>query len=206
MLIPFDKLNITKKITGVIHIGAHECEERTEYQQHFNLDDDKILWFEALQHKVEKVKRNIPTIQIFHECISDSDNNTVDFNITNNFQSSSMLSLKTHLQEHPYVFEIFRMKLQTKRLDTFLQEHNINPSEYNFLNLDIQGAELLALKGCGDILKTIDYIYTEVNEKELYENCCLITDLDTYLKEFGFVRVLTEMTTHGWGDAFYVKE
>ncbi len=34
---------------------------------------------------------------------------------------------------------------------------------FNFLNLDIQGAELKALKSMGDYLNNVDYIYTEVN-------------------------------------------
>jgi hypothetical protein len=30
-------------------------------------------------------------------------------------------------------------------------------------------------------------------------------DIDNYLAEFGFKRMETAMTKHGWGDAFYMK-
>lgn len=73
------------------------------------------------------------------------------------------------------------------------------------MNLDIQGAELLALKGADDILNNIDYIYTEINIKEIYENCCLLHQVDDYLKSFGFIRIIINITHYGWGDAFYIK-
>lgn len=78
-------------------------------------------------------------------------------------------------------------------------------NRYDFINLDIQGAELLALKGATSILPFVKAIYTEVNEKELYEGCALIEELDAYLKQNGFTRILTNMTKHGWGDALYIR-
>ena len=84
-------------------------------------------------------------------------------------------------------------------------EYDINISDYNFLNLDIQGYELEAFKGFENLLNDFDFIYCEVNEKELYVGCPLITDIDEYLNTFNFKRVLTNITGHGWGDAFYIK-
>ena len=204
MLIPFEKLILSNPITGVIHIGAHECEEREEYLKHFNLDDSKIIWIDALENKVNEMKENYPDIIIYNACISDIDDNLVSFMVANNFQSSSMLNFKTHLEEHPLVYELGRVNLYTKKLDTLIKENNITLN-HNFINLDIQGAELLALKGGEKTLEGIDYIYTEINEKELYEGCCLLPELDNYLKDKGFLRILTCMSNCGWGDAFYIR-
>lgn len=74
-----------------------------------------------------------------------------------------------------------------------------------FCNLDIQGAELLALKGFGQELEKVEAIYCEVNIKELYENCSQIDELDEFLFAQGLVRVDQEMTRHGWGDALYIR-
>ena len=52
----------------------------------------------------------------------------------------------------------------------------------------------------------IDYIYTEVNEEELYEGCALIDEIDEFLTLFNFERVKTHMTKEKWGDAFYIKK
>jgi FkbM family methyltransferase len=205
MLINFEKLPITKNIRGIIHIGAHECEERMGYIKHFGINDNNTIWIDAIKTIVEKMKSTIPNLRIFNECISNTDNNIVSFMVTNNYQSSSMLNLKTHKKEHPHIHEIDRLLISTKTIQTFYKENNINSSDFNFMNLDIQGAELMALQGAGDILHDIDYIYTEVNTAELYEGCCLIEDIDTYLSKYNFKRVLTEMTQYGWGDAFYIK-
>jgi FkbM family methyltransferase len=205
MLIPLDQLPITKPVRGIIHIGAHECEERYSYIMKYNLNDSQIIWIDALPHKVRMMKDRIGTLRIHHECISDVDGKEISFMITSNGESSSMLNFKTHTTEHPHVVEVGRINLKTKTLKTFYNENSLNMDDYNFMNLDIQGAELLALKGSEDILEHIDYIYTEVNEKELYENCAMLPEMDEYLKKYKFERVLTSMTRFGWGDAFYVK-
>jgi hypothetical protein len=77
---------------------------------------------------------------------------------------------------------------------------------FNLINLDIQGAELKALKGMEEYLPKIDYIYTEVNADYVYEECNLIGEIDDYLKTFGFNRYETKWCSdYRWGDAFYKK-
>ena len=72
--------------------------------------------------------------------------------------------------------------------------------------MDIQGAEFLALKGMKNNLKYLDYIYLEVNDTHVYENCGLISDIDDFLREYGFIRVETCMTDFHWGDALYIRK
>ena len=206
MLIDFSQLKFVNKVKGVIHIGAHECEERSKYLQYFNnVTDNEIIWIDALSEKVELMKNLNKNIRIYNECISDKDNELVTFKITNNYQSSSFLNLKVHLVEHPDIYEIEKREIITKTLKTFYKNHNLNYDDYNFMNLDIQGAELLALQGAEDILTHIDYIYVEVNTKELYENCALLNEIDSYLNKYNFTRNLIYMTVHDWGDAFYIR-
>lgn len=87
-----------------------------------------------------------------------------------------------------------------------MKRNKIDATLYNFLNLDIQGAELMVLQGASEILKYFDYIYCEVNDKELYEKCAMTSDIDAFLSTHGFERKIKKMTTHGWGDAFYIKK
>ena len=206
MLIDISQLKFTKEVNGVIHIGAHECEERMKYLLRFNnVTDNEIIWIDALQYKVNTIRLQNPNIRIFNECISNTDNEDVTFHVTNNLQSSSFLKLKEHLIEHPDIYEIDKIEMKTKSLKTFYNENNFTNNQFNFMALDIQGAELLALKGAGDILDDVDYIYIEVNTKELYENCALLDEVEAYLHTFNFKRQTIYMTEHGWGDAFYVK-
>jgi hypothetical protein len=62
------------------------------------------------------------------------------------------------------------------------------------------------LKGGIKTLATIDYILTEVNRDELYENCTRIEQLDSFLETLNFQRVETHWEGGTWGDAFYLKK
>ena len=116
MLIDISELKFTKDVYGVIHIGAHDCEERIKYLTQFNnVTDNEIVWIDALKNKVDTIKTTIPTVRIFNECISKRDNEIITFHVTNNLQSSSILNLKEHLIEHPDIYEIAKIEMKTRR-------------------------------------------------------------------------------------------
>jgi len=202
MLIPLhilvQKYNI--HFTGILHVGAHECEELQAYDRY--LPRNKMLWVEALQDKVDYCKERYPDVFIEQGVISDCVE-TVTFNRSNNGESSSILEFGLHTYFHPHVHFVDSFQCETKMLKDIICKYDI---PYNFINLDIQGVELKALKGMSDWLKTIDYIYTEVNSDYVYKGCAIINEIDDYLKEFGFVRVETVWCGNNrWGDAFYIK-
>ena len=141
---------------------------------------------------------------MYNAVITDKDDAEIVFNISNNFQSSSILEFGTHLQEHPNVEYVDKIKQTSITVDTFFERNNIDASKYDFWNFDIQGAELMALKGATQSIKYAKVIYLEVNEKELYKNCGLITDIDNFLSQYNFKRVLTHILHWGWGDALYI--
>lgn len=189
--------------SGVIHIGAHYGQEAEAYHKH----GLKVIWIEASRKIWEQLKSNVlkytGTISI-NACVSDKDGEIVPFHISNNEgQSSSMFEFGTHTIEHPGIVFTEHTRLQTARVETILKDRKINPEEYDFVNIDIQGAELLALKGMD--LSHIRYAYLEVNEKELYKGIPLIKEIDDYLLSFNLHRVETKMTSFGWGDAFYIR-
>ena len=128
----------------------------------------------------------------------------VRFNVSNNGQSSSILEFGLHSTFHPHVQYIGYFESETKLLKDVISKYNIN---YNFLNFDIQGAELKALKGMEEYLNKVDYLYTEVNSDYVYKDCALIGELDEYLLKFGLVRVETKWCENfRWGDAFYIRK
>lgn len=210
MLIPFEtllrKYHFHPK--GILHIGASTGQEAEDY---FNAGVKDVLWIEAipfvfqelLKH-IEKYPRNIG----FNECIGDEDGKVVKFNISSHgAQSSSILELGTHRQAHPEVSYVSSFYAKTKRIDTLLKGCELSLSDYDFLNIDLQGAELIALKGMGEELHKVKYAYLEVNKAELYIGCPLIEDIDSFLSPFGLVRVETEWAGNtNWGDAFYIKK
>lgn len=209
MLISFEKINEILLlnnivIQGVLHIGAHDCEELGFYKK-LKIVPENIIWIDAMKEKVNEAKsKNIPNV--YHAVITDKDNEDVEFNVSNNIQSSSVLEFGTHSQEHPNVIYTKKIMQKSTTVDTFFQINNIDSSKHEFWNFDIQGAELMALKGATKSIQYAKALYLEVNEKELYKNCALIGEIDSFLAQYNFKRVLTNITRHGWGDALYILD
>jgi hypothetical protein len=90
-------------------------------------------------------------------------------------------------------------------LDALLEQLKLDPRLFNFMTLDIQGAELLALKGAVKTLPHVDFLVAEVNFENLYEGCGQVDELDDFLAGFGFRRILTTSPHQTWGDATYSK-
>lgn len=205
MLIPFDNL-LSKydiQIKGVLHVGMHEAEEIGTYEK--CVSRDKILWVEAMPDKVKYCQSKFPGILVENAVVSDVDDQEVMFNVSNNGQSSSILQLGIHKIKHPEIHYTHSFKCKTKRLENVISNYK-DSIHFNFLNLDIQGVELRALKSLGNYLENVDYIYTEVNSDYVYKKCDLIQDIDEYLSTFGFKRVETSWFGNcKWGDAFYIK-
>lgn len=189
---------------GVLHVGAHECEELPFYTDFLNINKENCIWIDALERKVkEATEKGIPNV--YHGVITDKDNDEIVFHVSNNDQSSSVLEFGTHAINHSWVKYVEDIKQKTITLDTFFKQNNLEPSLYDFWNFDIQGAELLALKGANEILKYAKAIYLEVNTEEVYKGCGLMSEIDLFLSKKGFLRVLTQITSANWGDALYVR-
>jgi len=191
---------------GVIHVGAHEGQELSRYNA---MGFSRILFIEANPVVYKRLYRNVgssPHVQTANVAVSDQ-NGTTQLHVMSFDQSSSILPLKRHKDIYPSIKEEFQITVPTRTLDTLCAELQLAPGDYNVLNMDIQGAELLALKGATQILPHIEAINTEVNFEELYENGALIGQLDAFLQPYRFTRVETVTPYHSsWGDAFYVKE
>ena len=190
---------------GIIHVGAHAAEELDLYHQ---IGVSRIIWIEANPMMLQRILSKT----IFEDgssvyCFAalDRDGTSIDLNIANNGESSSIFELKDHLTEHPHIHYVGKINVPACKIDTFMERKGFDIDEFDFVNIDIQGAELLALKGMKKQLKNINYAYLEVNEKHLYENCCLIQEIDEFLNDFDLHRKVTKMTQHGWGDALYVR-
>lgn len=202
MLIPLHDLvkKYNLHFNGILHVGAHECEELNDYERY--LPRNKILWVEAMPHKVNECKKRYQNLLIENAIVSDVIEN-VQFKISNNGQSSSMLDFGLHSHYHPNVHYVTGFNETTSLLKDILPKYDI---QYNFLNFDIQGAELKALKGMEEYLNNVNYLYTEVNSDYVYKGCALISELDEYLLKFGLHRVETKWTDFKWGDAFYIRK
>lgn len=214
MLISFDylfkKYNVNAK--GVLHCGSSTGQEAEAYKAQ---GIEKVIWVEAIPEIFEGLLKHLddvecsgPEVICINACISDEDDKEVTFHVSSNEgQSSSFLELGTHAIVHPNVTYIRDIKCTTKRLDTIFRESNFDIKDYPFISFDLQGAEMFALRGMGDLLKEVQYAYLEVNKDYLYRGCSLIEDIDDYMDQYNLLRVETQWAGNtGWGDAFYVRK
>lgn len=190
---------------GVCHIGGNRGEEYSVYME---LGVKNQVWFEANPEIFPRLQETIfgnIDARAYNFCIGDENKEVVLHVSNNDSQSSSILELGTHKISHPEVYYIKDIKVNMYRLDRLFQDGmNIT---FDFLNIDVQGAELKVLKGMGDMLHQIKWAYLEVNKEPLYVDCALVEEIDEYISKFGFERVETMWCGNtGWGDACYIKK
>jgi FkbM family methyltransferase len=185
-----------------LHFGAHRAEELQDYEKY---KWGPVIWVEAQPLLVDYLRQTLnPKYNTIIEAAAWSKTGEVlKFNLASNGQSSSLLEFGSHAENYPTVKFIESIQVTTTRLDDLFEV----PLPFNFINLDIQGAELEALKGLELILHEVNWIYTEVNRKEVYVGCATIDELDNYLGPQGFNRIATRWVFRkDWGDALYVRE
>lgn len=185
---------------GVLHVGGHLAEEFDSYQ---SLDFGRVIWVEVQEDLAKLIEKKVAESDdlVLVGAAWSTSGELKNLNLASNGQSTSLLKFGTHSDNYPGVTVRDTTIVTTTRLDELLPRD----SKFDFVNLDIQGAELEALLGLGRMLDQVRWIYTEVNREEVYEGCALVGEIDTFLGDHGFSRVCTIWTSAGWGDALYVR-
>tara|TARA_B100000131_G_scaffold302280_1_gene325255 strand:+ start:163 stop:828 length:666 start_codon:yes stop_codon:yes gene_type:complete len=193
-------------ITGVIHIGAHIGQEYDTYQ---NNNIDNYIFIEPLEpaysRLLERVSHNPNAVCVKTALGNFNGTVTMNTETANQGMSSSILSPRQHLDQYPDIVFDGTQEVPIQTLDSLGEDLKVDITKYNFINIDIQGYELEAFKGAKKCLETIEYIMTEVNRDEVYENCCKVDELDNFLKGWGFTRRETDWHGGSWGDSLYIK-
>lgn len=189
---------------GVMHVGAHEAEELSEYQEFGFGEKSPIIWVEAQAALAQKLKMRLDPAKnkIYQAVAWDKNGEKLNFNVTSKSASSSLFELGEHREVYPDIDIVEKIEVTTTRLDSVLS----NDDRFEFLVLDIQGAESKAIKGLGNLIDQVNWIYTEVSKRELYKGSTLFAELESQLNSLGFKRVFTAWDRKaGWGDALYAR-
>ena len=193
---------ITKPISGIIQIGAHHG---NEYET-LNKLSENILMFEPQKEVYNKLFNklgSLPNLTIENKALGSSSGiMTMHTEQVNDGQSSSLLEPQLHCVQYPGIKFTGTEQVEVITLNEYFTNKSFN---YNLLTLDVQGYELEVLKGSTDILLKVDYILCEVNRAELYKNCPMVEEIDSFLNDYGFKREVTAWDGYTWGDALYIK-
>lgn len=189
------------KIKGVLHIGAHHGQEYKLYKSH-NINN--LIFFEPLKDNFNILKMSVGNECILHNIALGNKFGLIEMFVeTDNYgMSSSILEPKLHITQYPFIRFNKREMVEIKKLDDI----TFNKDNFNMINIDVQGYELEVFKGAVNVLKSIDYIITEVNVDELYLGCAKLNEVTDFLKIFRFELVEVDMSGGNWGDALFIKK
>lgn len=199
------------RANGVLHLGAHKGLEAPKYE----VLGRSVLWVEALPDIFETLKANLepyPNQNCVNHVVSDTDGEEVDFFRSNNSDgvSSSMFNFgkfgsgPDSLWPKQNLEMVESTKLTSRTLDSLANEGIIDPKTYDFWVLDIQGAELKALRGAKESLRNVRAVFVEVSTVEVYEGGALWADIENFLTGEGFVALWAPIQEHD--DVLFVNE
>lgn len=189
----------------VVEAGAHVGIDTLEMAKIW--PSGMIHAFEPIPNLYSKLKTNtsnVKNIKIYPMALSSS-TGTAIMHVSSGASdgSSSLLTPKEHLKEHPDVVFLNKIRASTTTLDDWARKYNV--SKVDFLWLDIQGHELSVLKAAPHTLKKVKAIYTEVSLKEMYEGGALYSELCNWLTYLGYHVEAEELPWPDMGNVLFVR-
>ena len=188
--------------TGVLHMGAHRGGEA----QIYDWFQKKTIWIEANPKIIPDLKDNVyqfPFQKVIQALLSDKDGDYIDFYISSNDSASSSIFEFGKKSIEQNLKMVSKIKLRSCKLDTIVKNEPIEILDYDFWVIDLQGAELLALKGAMESLRKCKSILVEVSKNEYYKNAVNWEELKKFLNQNDFIQQWEPIEAHS--DVLFIK-
>jgi FkbM family methyltransferase len=212
-LVDFARKNLRKNVAIIFELGARDCSETLEFYKIF--PNSHIYTFECNKNTLpicRKKTRNIKNITLIEKAVSNKNSIVKFFPINKeltkttwedgNQGASSLFKASGKYPVEDYVQD--EITVNSTRLDSVIRKNGIE--SVDLLWMDIQGAELLALKGLGKEISKVKIIHTEVEFFEIYKDQPLFKDIKRFLNRKGYL--LASFTNFGVysGDAIFINQ
>ena len=186
------------KPSPVLHVGAGFFEEVDLYS---NAGYSPVIWVDCNPQTISLSKEKVQSPNKFIEALVSSEHgNTLQLNLAG--PSSSVFFRPGHDEAFPHIKYQRSITLTTARLDLLLSETECP----KFVNMDIEGSELDALIGMGELVEKVDIFYLEVSKPGwgLHAN---FRDVRRFLRNIGFREIgIFWYWDKGFGDAIYIRK
>lgn len=193
-----------KSPLSILHIGAHLGEDKKEYD---NWGYTNVFYVEPNPELFPVLKQVVGEKNCLNMAVSDKVGSSpfhLVYSKDRTNKGCSSLLKPTEILDNPYLEFIKTINVETITID-FINEIY---GPFNFLTMDIQGAELLALQGGVQCLKNKQFegIILEFTLTSLYESDCKSHELKSFLGKYGYKPVKMEFANEAntWGDILYV--
>ena len=203
-----------KTVNVVLDIGSRDAEVAVALQQSF--PNSRVFAFECNPPALQLCRDRISAfgddrIFLVAKAVSDSTgqldfysidpSKTITPHLDGNIGASSLFVANPG---YPYErYSQTKIRVHSTTLADWARDAHV--TSVDIMWMDLQGGELKALKGMGDLLRTAKVIYTEVEFKPIYLGQPLFVDVDRFMRSMGFR--LHKLFKHSdWaGDAMYVR-
>lgn len=199
---------------NILDVGARDCMQSIEL--YYAFPNSNIYSFECNPNTLDICKKNIENykvgdrVKLIEGAVCDH-NGTIDFYPIDQEKNETI-----HADGNPGASSMFqhngnytseslaqyKINVNCHRLDHVMKQNGVK--NVDIIWMDLQGAELLALKGLGDYLKNVKYIYTEVTYTEIYSGQVMFDELHSFLKDNNFSNLNTPRLT-GWQEDILYK-
>lgn len=183
-----------KKLLGdvpnpvIIDGGAHVGYTVVEYLK--QLPAARIYAFEPFQESIDKFRKNLPDnprVELVPLCLAESSGKRA-FYINGYLPTNSLLPRPVSGTKYypEQAATIGETQVECVTLDEFIESRGIE--DVHILKLDIQGAELMALRGAEHALaaKKFRVLFLEIAFVSLYESGVMYFELAEFLASYGY--------------------
>jgi len=181
-------------VSVIFDVGSLHCLESIEFSKKYK--NARIFAFEANPDSYRVCLENtkdIDNITVINQAVNDY-NGTCTFYPINPEETetpwfdgnrgASSLYKSNGSYDHIERYVQNELEVPCIRLDTFCEENGID--RVDLMWMDLQGAELIALKSMGSLLSSVKVIHTELEMNPIYEGQCLFDNVNSFLEENNF--------------------
>lgn len=187
----------------ILDVGSYTGEQACEFASQF--PRAQIFAFEARPQSAETVRRTVApftNITVIEAAVHDFDGLTIFQTVDELNPGASSLFLGSAPEVQP--IQQTPITVRALRLDTWAKEAGID--RFDLVWMDLQGAELLALRGMGELLRTVRALQLEITYRELYSGQAMWPEVRSFLEEAGMHLVDEWIDISGYfGDAVFVR-
>jgi FkbM family methyltransferase len=152
----------------IVDIGAHRGDFIDSIERHYEIG--KAVLIEPIPDLAIYLqsKFNRGNILIFQNVLCDKDQESVEFQINEYEETSSLLQIKSDMVELSNVETRLAKKVNVlaRTLDSIFIGTELG--SIDLIKIDVQGAEHLVLKGAVNTLKVAHFVWIELSFKPLY--------------------------------------
>lgn len=183
-----------------IDVGASVGDVAAAIQKQYGIKRGILI--EPQPARCRQLRQRFDGLQLsIHECALGDSESQCEMEILNWDYSSSLLHVRRDLPNVTAVLDLTVRETITCRvttLDALVREAQWD-SPIDLLKIDVQGAELMTLRGADHTLQRVESILAEVSLRQLYDGSCVLAQVYDFLCSRGF-RLLSLRDAFRGGD------